>query len=152
MAANWFIDIFSSRHQRQTWRSSLRPKVDVSSGGEADARPPQRLEVPLHGLRSLSIHPSILFLLPSGSLSALTVTLPSSWSSTSILFVVKLQVQILPPSWLGRRHPCSFFFSWSDSLISGWNPLELIQLKLPEHPSSVWFVLCENKVDLLIEL
>lgn len=38
------------RNQRQTRRSTLRPEVDVSAGGEADLRPPHRLEVPLHGL------------------------------------------------------------------------------------------------------
>lgn len=41
----------SSRNQRQTWRSTLRPEMDVAAGGEADPRPPHRLEVPLHGLR-----------------------------------------------------------------------------------------------------
>uniref|UniRef100_A0A669DZU3 Multifunctional fusion protein n=1 Tax=Oreochromis niloticus TaxID=8128 RepID=A0A669DZU3_ORENI len=51
------------RYERQTWRSSLRPQVDVSTDREADARPPHRVEVPLHGLRRspstrLSVRPS----------------------------------------------------------------------------------------------
>lgn len=54
-----------SRHKRQTWWSSLRPQVDVPSGGEADSGPPHRLEVPLHVLRPqeldlLSVHHSVL--------------------------------------------------------------------------------------------
>lgn len=48
------------RYKRQTWRSSLRPQVDVSADREADARPPHRVEVPLHGLRrSPSTRPSV---------------------------------------------------------------------------------------------
>lgn len=39
-----------SRHQRQTGRTALRPAVDITSGGEADARPAQRVALPLHGL------------------------------------------------------------------------------------------------------
>ncbi|KAF6732288.1 Delta-1-pyrroline-5-carboxylate dehydrogenase, mitochondrial [Oryzias melastigma] len=50
-------------------------EVDVSTGGEADACTPHRLEVPLHGLSSLSIHPSSSGFAPLCTDSDITVLL-----------------------------------------------------------------------------
>lgn len=134
---------FSSRHQWQTWRSSLCLEVDVSTGGEADACPPHRLEVPLHGLSSLSIHPSSSGFAP----------LCTDWhyrppgdvlpSRIDLLLNSKFKSSLRPDS----RGAVHVPLSSADQMI--WN---LHHLNLSEHLSSVWFVLCENKVDLLIEL
>lgn len=45
------LTVFFLRNQRQARRAALRAAVDVAPGGEADPRPPGRVEVPLHGLR-----------------------------------------------------------------------------------------------------